>query len=386
MKLLVVTPYFYPKTGGVEEHTFNLYKGLSDKGFEIVVVTTKYSPGLSVHETVEGLKIHRLPYQFKIANSPISFKWITQIKKIINKEKPDLIMAHSPVPFMSDLVILINNHKPVILKYHSGSMKKDKQPFHNLLISIYEKYILKKVIRKADYLICTSDFVRNKFLPEFKAKSLTITPGVDINIFKPGNHPADKTRSILFVGRIDKTSEWKGIKYLIDAFYLIKPKYPLARLSIVGNGDDLENQKRYVNKLSIRNNVDFLGPLKGKELVKEYQKSSLLVLPSTSEAESFGMVLIEAMACKKPVVGSKIGGIPHVIDHGDNGFLVPPKDPKALAGAIINILKNPELAVKMGNNGYQKVMQNYTWDKKIGETKDLIESVYRGYFNETYTI
>jgi glycosyltransferase involved in cell wall biosynthesis len=108
--------------------------------------------------------------------------------------------------------------------------------------------------------------------------------------------------------------------------------------------------------------------------VEYYQKSNVLVLPSLSE--SFGMVLLEAMACKKPVIGSNVGGIPYVIDNDQNGLLVPPKDPQALADAIIKILTNPQLAKKMGEEGYEKVMKNFTWEKQINTTKELIENEF----------
>jgi len=126
--------------------------------------------------------------------------------------------------------------------------------------------------------------------------------------------------------------------------------------------------------LGIKRNVEFKGSIIGRKLVEYYQKSNVLVLPSLSE--SFGMVLLEAMACKKPVIGSNVGGIPYVIDNDQNGLLVPPKDPQALADAIIKILTNPQLAKKMGEEGYEKVMKNFTWEKQINTTKELIENEF----------
>ena len=129
----------------------------------------------------------------------------------------------------------------------------------------------------------------------------------------------------------------------------------------------------YAQKLGINKNVKFVGSKINSGLALEYQQSKVIVLPSITESESFGMVLIEAMACKKPVIGSNIGGIPCIIDNDVNGLLVPPKDPEALAKAIIKILKNPKLAKKMGENGYKKVKENFTWDKQIEKTKKIIE-------------
>ncbi|MFC1682145.1 glycosyltransferase family 4 protein, partial [Nanoarchaeota archaeon] len=135
-------------------------------------------------------------------------------------------------------------------------------------------------------------------------------------------------------------------------------------LKLIGEGEKKEIK-----------NVEFIGTRKGKELVKEINKSKILILPSTSNAESFGMVLIESMTCKKPVIGSNIGGIPYVIDDGKNGLLVPPKNPQALADAIIKILNNPKLAKKMGEEGYKKVKENFTWDVSAKKMNEIIERV-----------
>lgn len=378
MKILIVAPYFYPKIGGVEKHSFNLSKGLKEKyNWEVVVITSNHEEKIYKEDLIDGIKIYRLASWFKISNTPINPLWYFQIKKIIKKEKPDIINAHSPVPFIADLAVLTKKNIPAILKYHSGSMKKEEGLFSNLLIYFYEKFVLKFIINKVDYLICTSDFVRNNFLKDFKSKSITITPSVDIKTFKPQKEINQKLHSVLFVGRIDKSSKWKGLNYLMDAFLLIIKNIPTARLSIVGGGDGLAELIEYAKKLKIYLNVDFYGSLSGKELIKKYQESSLLVLPSTTNAEAFGMVLIEAMACKKPVIGTKIGGIPSVIDNNINGLLVEPKNSKQLAKAIIKIIEDPKLAKKMGENGYKKVIKYFTLDKQLIKTQNLIMKVYK---------
>jgi glycosyltransferase involved in cell wall biosynthesis len=200
---------------------------------------------------------------------------------------------------------------------------------------------------------------------------------VDTDQFKPIKVLENNLQSILYVGRIDRTSRWKGIEYLFNAFLLVIKEFPTARLSVVGDGDDLDIQINTVKKLGIKDNIDFLGPLKGNDLTKIYQKSNLLVLPSTTESESFGMVLIEAMACSKPVVGSNVGGIPFVIDDNVTGLIVQPKNSVELAKAISNILKNPILGKVMGENGYRKVKENFTWEKKVAETNAVILEVLK---------
>lgn len=374
IKLLVVTPYFYPESGGVANHTYNLYKRIAKKDFDIIIITS-CEDKLIKEERVEGMKVYRLPYQFKISNTPISFKWKRQINGIIEKEKPSIINAHTPVVFISDITCnLANKLKiPFIIKYHhGGSMIKGKFLI-DLFIWAYEKIFLKSLFKRSNYIITSSDFVSNNFMKGYKNKVVTITPAVDLDKFKPIQ--TNNKNNILFVGNLKKSEYYKGLNYLLESISLIKNKIKDINLIIVGEGDYIGHYKKLSKYLGIEENVSFLGKLQGKKLVEEYNSSSILVLPSLFDATP--NVLLEAMACKKPVIGSNIGGIPYVIDDGVNGLLVPPKDHQALADAIIKILKNPQLAKKMGENGYKKVKENFTWDIQANKTIDIYTGVLK---------
>jgi glycosyltransferase involved in cell wall biosynthesis len=295
--------------------------------------------------------------------------WYFQIKNIIKKEKPDVINVHTPVPFISDITARVCNDIPFIVTYHTGSMMLKGKLLEDLLIKFYESSILKVTLKKAKKIICSSDFVRFDFLKDYANKTITITPGVDLNRFK--HKISNFKNKILFVGNLKKVEKYKGLEYLLSAVNIIKKNIKDVKLTIVGEGDYTIYYKKLCKDLEIERNVEFKGILYNKNLVKEYQKTNVFVLPSLFD--SCPLVLLEAMACKKPVIGSNIGGIPYVIDNGKNGLIVPPKDSEALAKAIIKILKNPQLAKKMGENGYKKVKENFLWDKQIKKTKKIIE-------------
>lgn len=372
---MVITPYFYPKIGGMENYAYNISKDLKEKyGWEVIIITSNHEEKKYKEEKLSGMKVYRLPRLFKISNTPIDPLWYFQIKKIIKKEKPDVINAHSPVPFMADVAARVCGNVPFVLKYHAGSMKKNKF-FLDILIWIYENILIKKTLRKAKKIICSSDFVRLNFLKDYSNKTVTITPGVNIKHFKP--EKTNDQNKVLYVGRIEKSSNWKGIKYLLDAIKIVKERIPTVKLNLVGSGNYVDHYRDYSKDIGIEKNIVFAGPLRGKKLLDAYLKTNVLVLPSISEAESFGIVLIEAGACGKPVIGSKIGGIPYVIDDERTGLLVPPKNSEALAEAIIKILKNPKLAKKMGENGYKKVRKYFTWDKQVKKTKEIIENLIK---------
>lgn len=372
MKLMIVAPYFYPKIGGMENFAYNISKGLKEEyGWEVVVVTSNHVEKKYIEEEMDGLKIYRLPSWFKISNTPINPLWYFQIKKIMKKEKPDVINAHTPVPYISDISAMVYGDFPFILTYHTGSMMLKGNLLIDFLIKFYESTVLKITLNKAEKIICSSDYVKLDFLKEYTDKTITITPGVDINRFKP--RISNSKNIILFVGSLRKSDKYKGLEYLLSAVSMIKINCKNTMLTVVGGGDNIMYYKKLCKKLKIERNVEFKDELHGNGLVKQYQKTNVLVLPSLSE--SFGMVLLEAMACKKPVIGTNIGGIPNVIDNGENGLLVPPKNPKALAEAIIKILRNPKLAQKMGENGYEKVKENFTWEKQIKISNDLFTSL-----------
>jgi glycosyltransferase involved in cell wall biosynthesis len=371
MKFLVVTPYFYPKIGGLENYAYNISKGLKDKyGWEIVVITSNHEENKDREEEIDGIKIYKLARWFKISNTPINPMWYFQIKNIIKKEKPDVINAHTPVPFISDVTARVCGDIPFILTYHTGAMMLKGKLLEDLLIKFYESSILKVTLKKAKKIICPSDFVRFDFLKDYAKKTITITPGVDINRFMP--KIVNSKNKILFVAGLKKAEKYKGLEYLLSAVNIIKKNIKDVKLTVVGEGDYIIYYKKLCKDLEIERNVEFKGRLIGRKLVEQYQKSNVLALSSLSE--SFGIVLLEAMACKKPVIGSNIGGIPYVIDNDQNGLLVPPKDPQALADAIIKILTNPKLAKKMGEEGYKKVTKYFTWEKQINTTKEIIEN------------
>lgn len=363
IKLLVVTPYFYPKIGGMENYAYNISKGLiKEYNYEVVVITSNHeSPKEYKEENLEGMKVYRLPRQFKISNTPISFKWKNQIKDIIEKEKPVIINAHSPVPFISDVACRIAHKKgiPFLLTYHNDLVKDNL--ILNLICKKYYWFMGNKTLNQSTRIITTSEYYANNspYLKKRLNKISIISPGVNL----PTKSNFNKIKNqLIFVSQLDKTHEHKGLNYLIESINVIKEIIKEIKLNVIGTGDNVEEYKDKVNKLGLENNIKFLGKISDEELSKKYGESEIVVLPSYNSSEGFGMVLIEGMAHKCVAIGTRVGGIPYAISENKDGLLVPPKDSKALADAIIKLLENTKLAKKMGENGYKKVKETFTWD------------------------
>lgn len=379
MKLMVVAPYFYPKIGGMENYAWNISKGLKDKyGWEIIVITSNHEEKQDKIETISGIKIYRLSYWFKLSNTPINPYWFFQIKKIIKKEKPDIINAHTPVPFISDITALVKNKIPYVLTYQNDLVKDSK-----LLNTICKAYyfFLGNFTLKSSHNIITSSELYAKTSPYLKTHSnkiKVIYPGVNINNNRNKKSELinkQKEKTVLFVGQLDKTHSHKGLDYLIKAILQVSSKIDNVRLLVIGKGNYIDHYKNLAQKIGVDKKIDFLGFVSDDIISKYYNLSDVVVLPSYNEAEGFGMVLIEAGVFKKPVIGTNVGGIGFVIDHNKTGLLVEPKNSEQLANAIIKILMNEELAKQFGENGYEKVINNFTWDRQIKKTHILFNSL-----------
>ena len=155
------------------------------------------------------------------------------------------------------------------------------------------------------------------------------------------------------MGRLSKE---KGIKYLIKAMTDITKKIPAVHLNITGGGPEKENLERLIKQLKLEKNVSFIGQIPNKEIERYYKISNILIVPSICE-EVFPLVGIEAMSAGRPVIGTRVGGIPEWLDDGKTGFLVDPGNSAQIAEKVIQLFSNRKLMDKMGENGRKKAEQ-----------------------------
>jgi len=175
-------------------------------------------------------------------------------------------------------------------------------------------------------------------------------------------------KQVLFVGRL---SSVKGIDYLIEAAKIVLKQHDDAAFLIVGDGE--ERQRLKALAAGYEDYIKFCGHISRRALMALYKGSTVLVLPSFTRLEAFGVVLLEAMACETPVIASRIPGVLDVV--GEGGCLVTPRSPQSLATAILEIFENPRNARRMGKNGRQRVEQKYDWKIVAQEILDLYANV-----------
>ncbi len=371
--IVVIASYFYPKIGGLENYAYLLAKELHSSGdYTISVITSNYADKGYKKEIIDGMTVHRLPIWFNISNTPINLIWYWWLKKIFTAEKPDIIHLHSPVPYLPDMASIAAQKIPIVLTYHSGSMLKNKWPI-DILITIYEKIYLHKLFKRANAVVAISqDFAKHRF-PQFIAKTSFIPTGVDLTRFKKSPLPT-QTEVVTFVGRIEHTSSWKGIEQLLQAMVIVLKNRPEAKLQLVGGGDAIPHYRNRAKELNIDTAITFFGPLVGNDLVDAYKKSNVIVLPSTSDSEAFSVSLVEAMASGRPIIGTTIGGTPQVISHGENGLLVPPKNPEKLAEAITLVLRDQKLAQRLADNGSRRA-QEFSWSIRSNQYRQIFQKI-----------
>ena len=148
---------------------------------------------------------------------------------------------------------------------------------------------------------------------------------------------------------------------LLEALPAVRRQVPDVRLEVVGDGDDVGAMRRHSERLGLDDVVEWSGRIPHERLPEAYRRAAVTVLPSLTEAESFGMTLVEAMACGCPVVGSEVGGIPFVVRDGVDGLLVPPGDSAALAGVIVRLLRDRELRATLGRAGVEAARGRWDW-------------------------
>ena len=208
----------------------------------------------------------------------------------------------------------------------------------------------------------------SKTIQNVTEKLREIPNGVDINRFSFGldqgeirkRYGIESKKIVLFVGALDSAHYFKGIDYLLRSFAQIHDKD--VCLIVVGDGDLRQSYIELSQSLNISDRTFFTGRVPDDDLPKYYAAADLAVLPSITMGEAFGLVLVEAMACGKPVNASDLPGVGTVVDDGVNGFLVRPRDCEDLATKMRLLLENNEIRVTFGRAGRRKVEEKYSWE------------------------
>ena len=366
MHILQVTPYFHPHFGGVESHVLGLSENLMKLGHEVEVVTSRYSR-MEETENFNGIKITRLPQWINLYNTPL----VTAIQAFVRRSHADIVHVHSPPPFTERFAAkgAKESNKPLVVTHHCDLELKGM--FGNVAVKLYQNMLGKYPLEAADRVISTTNSYATTSKSLWNIDVEVVPNAVDINRFHPTNKGdfirekyAKKDEPLaLFVGRL---VPHKGIGILIRAINYTQN----GKLLIIGDGPYLSWLQKLVNKLNLENRVVFVGPISDYWLPAYYAATDVVVLPSTSRLEAFGIVGLEGMATAKPLILSDIPGVREVIS-SEEGFIVEPLDPEAIAEALEKIWSYPEMASQMGKRGRKRVEKLFSWDKVSKDIENI---------------
>ncbi|MBI3536810.1 MAG: glycosyltransferase family 4 protein [Chloroflexi bacterium] len=348
MKIALVTPYDYPYPGGVTEHIKYLDQHFRAMGHDtrIIAASSRDTNELRDHIIKVSGAVAAMPFSGSKARIAVAPTVYRRVKKILNAEKFDVVHVHEPaVPILS-LVVLRHSHAVNVGTFHAY------RESNNL---VYEMLgaLLRRAFKSLDGRIFVSDVVREYITQYFPGDYVIIPNGIDCARFdaphlQPIERFNDGRPNILYVGRMDAR---KGFRHLIRAYPYVKEKIPDARLIVVGAFSDQDKMPfvRYARTHKLKG-VHFIGYISPEELPRYYRTATVFCAPSTG-FESFGIVLLEAMAAGVPIVASNIAGYGTVMQNDAQGLLVPPGDTRAMANALIALLRDPLRRARMSERG-----------------------------------
>ena len=357
MKIALVSPYDYPYPGGVTEHVRNLAEQLGARGHEVHVIAPSSADagGAQARPYVHRVgRVVPIPTNGSVARITLPLRGYLQVKRLLAYQAFDIVHLHEPMMPALPLTVLRHSQAVNVGTFHAFGRTN--------IGYFYAKPVLQPFFRKLHGRIAVSGPAREFVAQHFPGDYRVIPNGIDYARFATPLPPIpafeDDRLDVLFVGRLEKR---KGLRYLLRAWPLIRREFPKARLLVVGGGGRrLESYRRYAAGQGWPE-VVFAGHVSPEDLVRYYQTSDVFCAPSTGQ-ESFGIVLLEAMAAGRPIVASRIPGYAEVLGHGGEGLLVPPKDHEALAMGLAHLLADVELRRELGARGREKAAA-YDWSK-----------------------
>jgi len=278
----------------------------------------------------------------------------------VSKFMPTIATIHHPITVDRDIAV-----------------KSVRAPWKKLKHMRWYSFVgmQKRVSKRLPGIITVSECAMDDISRDFKVpkKKFRIVPnGINTDVFYPIPEIEREKGRIIVTNSSD--TPLKGLFYLLHAVAEIS-KNRKIKLVVVGYPKKKGGIIKLIRKLDIGRHITFTGRIDDKEFVKQYARASMAVVPSVYEG--FGLPVGEAMACGVPVISTTGGALPEVV--GDAGVLVPPADSELLADAIIKLLDNPDYALKLGNAGFQRVMENFTWQRAAEKTVRAYREVIRDY-------
>jgi phosphatidylinositol alpha-mannosyltransferase len=353
LKIGIVSPYGYPHPGGVNEHVRFTYDAMTRMGHDVWIITSKYGRERESEGHVIRLGTGwAAPANGSVGRVTLGLRFKHQAREVLEHQRFDVLHFHEPfVPFLSPTMLDASETVNVATFHAFGGFSPSYW-----IGSRFAGRLAKKLHGR----IAVSGAARH-FIGRYFPGDYTIIPnGVDLDRFaqaEPYEELRDGTLNILFVGRFEQR---KGLIHLLQAYHRLRKRKVDARLLVIGTGPKLREYRRFVGLRGIRD-VEWLGRVADDEKVRYFASADIYCAPNTGQ-ESFGIVLLEAMAAGVPIVASDIHGFKRVVERNVQGILVEPRNPRALAAALYALARDPDLRHEMGEAGRARAPE-FSWER-----------------------
>lgn len=299
------------------------------------------------------------------------------------REDYDVIHCNFPSPYFSALFSWFGKARgiPTVLTWHNDLPRVTSAA--GLLVRTHDLLSPSYLVHYRRIIATTEVYAKTSRTLRSYAHKVRIVPnGVDIVKFSPGldgqeirdKHGLDRKTIILFVGALTLWHSYKGLDDLVKAFGFASHGRDDLVLLVVGAGTLLPFYMTMARELSLADKVVFAGRVDEEMLPYYYAACDFAVLPSKDRSEGFGLVLLEAMASGKPVIGTATGGITEVVHQGENGLLVRAGDVESLANAITILSNDADMRIREGKNG-RRFAEEHSWSRTVRLTKDVYEEI-----------
>ena len=367
MKIGLVTPYVYPVPGGVNEHVRHLYQNLRLQGHDVRIISSSHGlQRASEGDVIRLGKGFSMPTNGSVGTITVSPRYLSLVDDMLERERFDVLHFHEPfVPFLS-LILLRRSRSVNIATFHAYAGFSFSYEFGSRVMQGHARLLHGRIAVSA----AARHFIDRYFPGDYKV----IPNGVDVERYRRAvalSRWQDGKQNIVFIGRHEPR---KGLLHLLKAYRILRKTGCQCRLLVVGSGPQEREARRYVMTRRLVG-VEFLGRVTDTEKAQLLKTADVFVAPSTGQ-ESFGIVLLEAMAAGAAIVASDIHGYKGVVKRGEQGLLVAPGHPKELATAIGRLLMDDPLRAAMSVSGAARA-EAYSWPKVTARVEAYYAFVIR---------
>jgi phosphatidylinositol alpha-mannosyltransferase len=364
MKIGLVSPYDFASPGGVTDHVRHLARQLRrlDHAVRIFAPSSRADVDFDTTEFYRIGSPISVPVNDSVARITLSFHLADRVAGIIERERFDVLHFHEPLMPALPITMLRMSQAANVGTFHAFAKSNIGYFYGRPLLEPYLAHLHRGIAVSEP----AKAFV-NRYFPGFPLK--VIPNGIDVSVFHPGHAPIrhlrDERVNILFVGRLEKR---KGLGYLLRGYEFMKQRVPNTRLIVVGDGPLRSRVESYISRHRVPD-VVMAGYVPDTVLPRYYCSADIFCAPATG-AESFGIVLLEAMATGLPVVATEIDGYMSVLEPGRDSLTVQPKSWSELGAALVILARDAQLRTRMGAYGLEKA-RLYAWEEVAAQVLEV---------------